>query len=217
MSSGRHDMIQRHNMSQWVKTTDLCFKTDYESVIFSDGSYHVRGSYYVYHWMSMMVMIWRSSWRRMLRFIFLFTGFCICCFYYFFFRFSCRGWHLFLYPFLQLFITVQLYLFIIILHWKASSGACTALYWLQWLLHSSIIIDNHQHTNLNWISLHKRIKSFCASIFLYILIVTINIYYRHNRQPRVEEDTELVEDQEDVHAVAAYYAGTARLESHLSC
>ena len=84
MSSGRHDMIQGHNMSQWVKTTDLCFKTDYESVIFSDGSYHVRGSYYVYHWMSMMVMIWRSSWRRMLRFIFLFTGFCIRCFYYFF-------------------------------------------------------------------------------------------------------------------------------------
>ena len=27
-------------------------------------------------------------------------------------------------------------------------------------------------------------------------------------QPRIEEDTELIEDQEDVHAVAAYYAGT---------
>ena len=51
-SSGRHNMIHRHNMSRWVKTTDLCFKTDYESVIFSDGSYYVRGSYYVYHWTS---------------------------------------------------------------------------------------------------------------------------------------------------------------------
>ena len=29
-----------------------------------------------------------------------------------------------------------------------------------------------------------------------------------SRQSRVEEDTELIEDQEDVHAVAAYYAGT---------
>ena len=38
MSSGRH------NISQWVKTTDLRFKTDSKSVIFSDGSYHV------YHW-----------------------------------------------------------------------------------------------------------------------------------------------------------------------
>ena len=28
-------------------------------------------------------------------------------------------------------------------------------------------------------------------------------------QPRVEEDTELVEDEEDVHAVAAYYADGA--------
>ena len=35
----------RHNMSQCVKTTtDLCFKTDSKSVIFSDGSY------YVYDW-----------------------------------------------------------------------------------------------------------------------------------------------------------------------
>lgn len=40
----------RHNMSQWVKITDLRFKTHSKSVIFSDGSYHVRGSYYVYHW-----------------------------------------------------------------------------------------------------------------------------------------------------------------------
>ena len=39
-SSGRHDMIHGHNMSQWVKTTDLCSKTDYKSVIFSDGSYY---------------------------------------------------------------------------------------------------------------------------------------------------------------------------------
>lgn len=31
------------------------------------------------------------------------------------------------------------------------------------------------------------------------------------RQSRVEEDTELIEDQEDVHAVAAYYAGTLLL------
>ena len=37
-------MIHGHNMSQWVKTTDLCFKTDSKSVIFSDGSY------YVDHW-----------------------------------------------------------------------------------------------------------------------------------------------------------------------
>ena len=37
-SSGRHNMIHGHNMIQWVKTTDLCFKTDYKSVIFSDGS-----------------------------------------------------------------------------------------------------------------------------------------------------------------------------------
>lgn len=29
------------------------------------------------------------------------------------------------------------------------------------------------------------------------------------KQPRIEEDTELIEDQEDVHAVAAYYAGKA--------
>ena len=36
----------RHNMSQWVKTTDLCFKTDSKSVIFSDASY------YVDHWNS---------------------------------------------------------------------------------------------------------------------------------------------------------------------
>ena len=35
-------------MSQWVKTTDLSFKTDSKSVIISDGSYYVRG--YVYHW-----------------------------------------------------------------------------------------------------------------------------------------------------------------------
>ena len=49
-SSGRHNMIHRHNMSQWVKTTDLCFKTDSKSVIFNDSSYLVRGSYYVYHW-----------------------------------------------------------------------------------------------------------------------------------------------------------------------
>ena len=40
----------RHYMSQWVKTTDLCFKTDSKSVIFSGGSHYVRGSYYVYHW-----------------------------------------------------------------------------------------------------------------------------------------------------------------------
>ena len=39
-SSGRHYMIHGHNMSQWVKTTDLCFKTDSKSVIFSDGSYY---------------------------------------------------------------------------------------------------------------------------------------------------------------------------------
>ena len=37
-------------MSQWVKTTDLCFKRDSKSVVFSDGSYYVRGSYNVYHW-----------------------------------------------------------------------------------------------------------------------------------------------------------------------
>ena len=37
-------------MSQWVKTTGVCFKTDSKSVIFSNGSYYVRGSYYVYHW-----------------------------------------------------------------------------------------------------------------------------------------------------------------------
>ena len=42
----RHNMIHGHNMSQWVKTTDLCFKTDFKSVISSDGSY------YVYHWTS---------------------------------------------------------------------------------------------------------------------------------------------------------------------
>ena len=45
-SSGRHNMIQR------VKTTDLYLKTDSKSVIFSDGSYYVRGSCYVYHWNS---------------------------------------------------------------------------------------------------------------------------------------------------------------------
>ena len=45
-----HNTSARHNMSQWVKTTDLCFKTDSKSVIFSYGSYYVRGSYYVYHW-----------------------------------------------------------------------------------------------------------------------------------------------------------------------
>ena len=50
--SGRHDMSHGHNMSQWVKTTDFCFKTDSKSVIISDGSYYVRGSYYVYHWNS---------------------------------------------------------------------------------------------------------------------------------------------------------------------
>ena len=49
-SSGTHNMIHGHNMSQLVKTTDLCFKMDSKSVIFSDGSYYVRGSYYVYHW-----------------------------------------------------------------------------------------------------------------------------------------------------------------------
>ena len=48
-SSGRHIMSHRHNMSQWVKTTDLCFKTDSKSVIFSDGSY------YVDHWFSFFI------------------------------------------------------------------------------------------------------------------------------------------------------------------
>ena len=43
-ASGRHNIIHGHNMSQWVETTDLCFKTDSKSVIFSDGSY------YVHHW-----------------------------------------------------------------------------------------------------------------------------------------------------------------------
>ena len=49
-TSGRHNMIHGHDMSQWVKATDLCFKMDSKSAIFSDGSYYVRGSYYVYHW-----------------------------------------------------------------------------------------------------------------------------------------------------------------------
>jgi hypothetical protein len=30
---------------------------------------------------------------------------------------------------------------------------------------------------------------------------------------RVEEDTDLIEDEEDVHAVAAYYAGTCYLDT----
>ena len=57
ISSGRHNMIHGHNMSQWVKTTDLCFKTDSKSVIFSDGSYYVRGSYYAYHWISLQELV----------------------------------------------------------------------------------------------------------------------------------------------------------------
>jgi hypothetical protein len=36
-----------------------------------------------------------------------------------------------------------------------------------------------------------------------------SINYFPYKQPRIEEDTELIEDQEDVHAVAAYYAGKA--------
>ena len=36
-----------HNVGQWVKTTDLRFKTDSESVIFTDGPC------YVYHWKKM--------------------------------------------------------------------------------------------------------------------------------------------------------------------
>ena len=34
-------MVHGHNVGQWVKTMDLRFKTDSESVIFSDGSYYV--------------------------------------------------------------------------------------------------------------------------------------------------------------------------------
>ena len=36
-------MVHGHNMVQWVKTTDLHFKTDSESVIFTDGPCYVHG------------------------------------------------------------------------------------------------------------------------------------------------------------------------------
>jgi hypothetical protein len=39
------------------------------------------------------------------------------------------------------------------------------------------------------------------------------INYFPYKQPRIEEDTELIEDQEDVHAVAAYYAGKALMRN----
>ena len=43
-------MVHGHNVGQWVKTTDLRFKTDSESVIFTDGPCYVHGPCYVYHW-----------------------------------------------------------------------------------------------------------------------------------------------------------------------
>ena len=47
-TTGRNKIIHGHYMSQWYKTTDLCSNTDSNTVIFTDSSYYVHGSYYVY-------------------------------------------------------------------------------------------------------------------------------------------------------------------------
>ena len=48
-------------MSHYVKNTDLQLNRDSEIAVFTDGSYHVHGSYYVYHWITAMILVVRAT------------------------------------------------------------------------------------------------------------------------------------------------------------